>query len=188
MKRIKVSPEAFEALVNKQGHADIKDVTFECPSCKKLQTAQDFMDALNTSFEHVKHLFLTKCIGRINPSKGCGFSFEDHFAMHEMEIVYRDGTVAPVFQPRTAEEQLALSSRGKKEYEIKRVERLSTINHIHIDYLGRIYRLTVSKNGRVIRNTYLKRLVDALKKNGVELNLVKLEVRIKKYIEKIGRK
>lgn len=186
MKRIRVSPEAFEALVNKQGHAGIKDATFECPSCKKLQTARDFMSTLNTSFEHVKHLFLTRCIGRIDPKKGCNFSFEDYFATHEMEIVYRDGTTAPVFIPRTEEEQRKIRRKLFLDYKIKDVQRLISVDHVHISYISNTYRLTASKTGRLISNTHSERLNKVMVENDLELNSVEFEKKLEQYNKEVG--
>ena len=105
------------------------------------------MDALNTSFEHVKHLFLTRCIGRADPKRGCNFSFDDYFATHEMEIVYRDGTTAPVFVPRTEEEQMEIRRKLFMNYRITEVQRLISVDHVHISYIGNTYRLTASKTG-----------------------------------------
>ena len=185
MKRIKATPEQFEQLVRMQ-KKDLKDVTFECPSCKKLQKATDFMEALNTNnFKDVEKIFITHCIGRFKPSKGCGFSVDDYVGVHEMEIVYRDGTRAPVFIPRTKSEQRRIYLKNRKSYAIKDIQFLSTVNHVYIDYIGNIYRVTTAKSGRLINNTFLLRLASALKENEAELDLVKLGANIDAYKKEI---
>ena len=95
--------EEFKTAIKSQGKDRIEDVTFRCPSCKTLQSAQDLIDAgAGKSMDDVEKYLAFSCVGRWNESKGCDWTLGGLFPIHKLEVVTPDGKHHPRFEPATA--------------------------------------------------------------------------------------
>lgn len=101
-----VTHTEFKEMMAAQGHKDNYDVTFQCPSCKTLQTGHDLMKAIGTEDrEEVQKYIGFSCVGRFNNEKtGCDWTLGGLFLIHELEVVTDDDEKHPLFMPVTPEE------------------------------------------------------------------------------------
>ena len=85
-------------------NAPMGDVTFQCPRCRTLQSANDLIKAgAGKNINQVKRYLGFSCIGRFDSSKGCSWSLGGLFQIHELEIVFPNGEPAPRFIPISAD-------------------------------------------------------------------------------------
>lgn len=73
---------------------------FICPSCKTVQTGQDFIDLTTLKIEEIPNYLGFSCIGRFTEKKGCNWTLGGLFQIHELEInregeIYRRFEFAP---------------------------------------------------------------------------------------------
>ena len=96
--------EEFQKALKSQGRDRIEEVTFRCPNCKTLQSAQDLVDAgAGKSMSEVEDYLAFSCVGRWSKEKGCDWTLGGLFQMHELEVITPDGKHHPRFEPATAE-------------------------------------------------------------------------------------
>lgn len=92
--------EEFHAAIKAQGKERIEDVTFKCPHCGTLQSAQDLIDAgAGESMDEVEKYLGFSCVGRFTESKGCDWTLGGLFQIHELEVITPDGERHPRFIP-----------------------------------------------------------------------------------------
>jgi hypothetical protein len=92
--------EEFHAAIKEQGRDRIEDVTFKCPRCGTLQSAQDLIDAgVGKTIDDVEKYLAFSCIGRFTEMKGCNWTLGGLFKLHELEVVTPDGERHPRFEP-----------------------------------------------------------------------------------------
>lgn len=95
--------DEFHAALKAQGTERIEDVTFKCPMCGTLQSAQDLIDAgAGTDLDDVERYLAFSCVGRWPSDKGCDWTLGGLFKLHELEVVTPDGKHHPRFEPATA--------------------------------------------------------------------------------------
>lgn len=98
-----VTLKEFQQAMRNQGHDRIEDVTFRCPRCKTLQSAQDLIDAgAGKDIDEVEKYLAFSCVGRWNENKGCDWTLGGFFQIHEYEVVTEDGERHPRFEPVAA--------------------------------------------------------------------------------------
>ena len=94
--------DEFNAEMKKQG-VPIEKVTFKCPRCGRLQSAQDLIDAgAGKDLDDVEGYLAYSCVGRWDASKGCDWTLGGLFAIHELEVLTPDGKHHPRFMPMGA--------------------------------------------------------------------------------------
>ena len=94
----------FRDIVRSQNVA-IEDVTFRCPKCNTLQSANDLIKAgAGENFGEVEEYLAFSCVGRFNSEKGCDWTLGGLFKIHELEVVTPNGEKHPYFMPVTKEE------------------------------------------------------------------------------------
>lgn len=94
--------EEFREAIKSQGKDRIEDVTFQCPRCKTLQTAQDLIDVgAGIDMNEVEKFLAFSCVGRWTDEKGCNWTLGGLFKIHELEVVTPDGEHHPRFLPMT---------------------------------------------------------------------------------------
>ena len=99
--------EEFKTAIKSQGKKRIEDVTFRCPSCKTLQSAQDLIDAgAGKTMDDVEKYLAFSCVGRWDKNKGCDWTLGGLFQIHELEVVTPDGKHHPRFKPEGHNESL----------------------------------------------------------------------------------
>ena len=77
-----------------------EQLTFECPSCKTLQCAQDLIDAgAGKDFDEVEKYLGYSCIGRFDKTNGCDWTLGGFLQIHELEVITPDGKHVPRFMP-----------------------------------------------------------------------------------------
>lgn len=95
--------EEFHAALKAQGTDRIEDVTFHCPRCKTLQSAQDLIDAgAGENMDAVEKYVAFSCVGRWSEEKGCDWTLGGLFGIHKLEVVTPDGEHHPRFEPVAA--------------------------------------------------------------------------------------
>lgn len=95
--------EEFHAALKAQGKDRIEDVTFKCPKCGTLQSAQDLIDAgAGADMEAVEKYLAFSCVGRWSEDKGCNWTLGGLFKIHQYEVVTPDGETHPRFEPVAA--------------------------------------------------------------------------------------
>ena len=96
--------DEFHAAIKAQGMERIEDVTFQCPRCKTIQSAQDLIDAgAGASMNEVEKYVAFSCVGRFTKDKGCDWTLGGLFKIHELEVITPDGTHHPRFKPVVTE-------------------------------------------------------------------------------------
>ena len=109
--------EEFRTEMKSQGKP-IGDVTFQCPRCKTLQSANDLITAgAGKNFEEVEGYLGFSCIGRFTDNIecnwtlgfshigrstdniGCNWTLGGLLRIHELEVVTPDGEHHPRFMP-----------------------------------------------------------------------------------------
>lgn len=92
--------EEFHAALKDQGTDRIEDVTFRCPKCQTLQSAQDLIDSgAGKNIDEVEKYLAFSCVGRWSIKKGCDWTLGGLFKIHELEVVTPDGKRHPRFEP-----------------------------------------------------------------------------------------
>ena len=92
--------QEFKNAIKGQGKDRIEDVTFRCPKCKTLQSAQDLINAgAGKSMDEVEKYLGFSCIGRWDKNKGCDWTLGGLFQIHEFEVITEDGKHHPRFEP-----------------------------------------------------------------------------------------
>ncbi len=91
--------EEYKSAIKSQG-VPIEDVTFHCPSCKKLQSARDLIRAgAGKDLDEVEKYLAFSCVGRFDSSQGCDWTLGGLFQIHELEVITPDGKHHPRFMP-----------------------------------------------------------------------------------------
>lgn len=94
--------EEFEQAMRSQ-NVQIGDVTFRCPACKTLQSANDLIKAgAGKNFNEVEKYLAFSCVGRFDKNKGCNWTLGGLFSMHELEVITPDGKHHMRFMPVSA--------------------------------------------------------------------------------------
>ena len=93
----------FQEAIKAQGKERIEDVTFKCPHCNTLQSAQDLIDAgAGKNMDEVEKYIAFSCVGRWNDNKGCDWTLGGLFRIHKLEVIDpKDGSKHPRFEPST---------------------------------------------------------------------------------------
>lgn len=92
--------QEFKELIKAQGKDRIEDVTFVCPNCKTIQSAQDLIDAgAGKDFDEVNKYLAFSCVGRWSKTKGCNWTLGGLFQIHDLEVVDEKGERHPRFMP-----------------------------------------------------------------------------------------
>jgi len=90
----------FRNEIKAQG-VQIGDVTFECPNCRTLQSANDLILAgAGKTIEEVEKYVAFSCIGRFDSGKGCDWTLGGLLQIHELEVETEDGKRHPRFLPK----------------------------------------------------------------------------------------
>jgi hypothetical protein len=98
--------EDFHAALKAQGKARIEDVTFICPNCTTLQSAQDLIDAgAGKNFDEVEKYLAFSCVGRWSNDKGCKWTLGGLFKIHSFEVVTPDGEHHSMFEPASRDDE-----------------------------------------------------------------------------------
>ncbi len=91
--------DEFKGAIKSQG-VPIVDVTFQCPRCKLLQSANDLIKAgAGKNMGEVEKYLGFSCVGRWDDSKGCDWTLGGLFQLHKLEVVTPDGEHHPRFMP-----------------------------------------------------------------------------------------
>ena len=94
-----MTTDEFHEAIKLQG-CKIKNVTFCCPACKTLQSAQDLIDAgAGKNVAEVEKYLAFSCIGRFTKDKGCDWTLGGLFKIHTLEIITEEGKRRPCFEP-----------------------------------------------------------------------------------------
>lgn len=97
--------DEFHAAIKSQNKERIEDVTFRCPRCGTLQSAQDLIGAgAGKNIDEVEKYLAYSCVGRFDPAKGCDWTLGGLFQIHELVVVLPDGSEHPRFMPVALEE------------------------------------------------------------------------------------
>ncbi len=70
---------------------------FLCPSCKTVQSGEDFFATGMVKDEVLQYLAYS-CIGRFSRSKGCDWTLGGLFHIHDLEVIDEDGKPHPRFE------------------------------------------------------------------------------------------
>lgn len=101
-----VTVKQFNEAMKAQGRARIEDVTFKCPRCGTLQSAQDLIDAgAGKDMDEVEKYLAYSCVGRFTKLKGCDWTLGGLFQIHQYEVIDDAGNHHPRFEPTTESEQ-----------------------------------------------------------------------------------
>ena len=86
----------------------IEKVTFQCPACLSIQSAEDLIAAgVGKDLDEVENFVAFSCIGRWNKDKGCDWTLGGLFQIHELEVIDSEGKKHPCFIPiKRLEDQL----------------------------------------------------------------------------------
>ena len=104
-----VTVQQFYEMIRSQGKP-IEEVTFQCPMCGTLQSAQDLIAAgAGENFDKVEMYLGFSCLGRWTHHKtpgetkgqgiGCNWTLGGLFRLHTFEVVDTSGKVHPHFKP-----------------------------------------------------------------------------------------
>lgn len=92
----------FHEALRSQGKERIEDVSFRCPRCGTLQSAQDLIEAgAGQDFADVEKYTAFSCIGRFDTEKGCDWTLGGLLQIHELQVQTEDGEMHPRFFPAT---------------------------------------------------------------------------------------
>lgn len=95
-----ITLDEFHAEIRAQGTSRLEDVTFKCPSCGMLQSAQDLIDAgAGANLDEVERYLAFSCVGRFDSTKGCDWTLGGLLTIHRLEVVTPDGQHHPRFEP-----------------------------------------------------------------------------------------
>ena len=99
---IKMTLEEFHAAIKSQSTATPAEVTFRCPLCGTLQSANDLIKAgAGADFQAVEKYLAFSCVGRWDDTKGCDWTLGGLFQLHELVVIADDGKEYPRFLPTT---------------------------------------------------------------------------------------
>lgn len=91
--------DEFTEAMKSQG-VPIEDVTFECPRCRTLQSANDLIAAgAGATLDDVEKYLAFSCVGRFDETKGCDWTLGGLLTIHELEVVTPEGKHHPRFLP-----------------------------------------------------------------------------------------
>ncbi len=91
--------DEFREALKSQG-VPIEEVTFQCPRCKTLQSANDLIKAgVGKNLDEVEKFIAFSCIGRWDKTKGCDWTLGGLLQIHELEVITADGKHHPRFMP-----------------------------------------------------------------------------------------
>jgi len=91
----------FTNAVKAQG-VPLEQVTFRCPRCQTLQSANDLIEAgAGKSLDEVERYLAFSCVGRFSKEKGCDWTLGGLFQIHELVVVDSEGKAHPRFMPAT---------------------------------------------------------------------------------------
>jgi len=100
---ITMTLDEYQDAILQQRQGRIEDVTFQCPRCETLQSAQDLIDAgAGKSLDEVEGFLAFSCVGRWDKSRGCDWTLGGLFQIHRLEVVTPDGRHHPRFEPKAA--------------------------------------------------------------------------------------
>lgn len=96
--------EEFRAAMKAQ-NVPLEDVTFRCPRCKTLQSANDLINAgAGKNLDEVEKYLAFSCVGRFgNHQKGCNWTLGGLFQIHDLEVITPDGKHHPRFMPNVSD-------------------------------------------------------------------------------------
>ncbi|HDI3344693.1 TPA: hypothetical protein PMK43_001946 [Vibrio cholerae] len=113
MPKYTLTYDEFMARIKDQGHEDILDATFQCPSCKTLQSLRQFIEVSGLERSEANRYFGFSCIGRFNDKGiGCNWTLGGLFKIHELEVLTKDGEKHMHFMPMTPEQVKAESNNA----------------------------------------------------------------------------
>ena len=96
---ITMTKKEFRRALEAQG-VPLEDVTFRCPKCGTLQSANDLINAgAGKNINEVEKFLAFSCGGRWDDSKGCDWTLGGLLPIHELEVVTPDGKHHPRFMP-----------------------------------------------------------------------------------------
>lgn len=99
------SDEFLSAIKSQNVHRS--NVTFLCPNCGTLQSANDLIKSgAGKDFTEIAPYLGFSCIGRWDNSKGCDWSLGGLFRIHELEVIDDKGKIHPYFIPIGADQCL----------------------------------------------------------------------------------
>ncbi len=98
-----INLKEYKELVHSQDRK-WEDVTYKCPRCNTLQSANDLVKAGCKNLEEAKKFIGFSCIGRLDKNKGCNYTLGGFLKLHELEIIDPDGIKHPLFMPDKGEE------------------------------------------------------------------------------------
>lgn len=105
-KMITLTLEEYISAIKSQD-VDTLDATFKCPKCETLQSISDLIKAgAGKNKDEVLKFIGFSCIGRFDSKKGCDWTLGGLFQIHELEVIYPDGSVGPRFIPIGADQCL----------------------------------------------------------------------------------
>lgn len=94
-----ITVEDFKKEFEKQGRERREDITFKCPRCGTVQSAQELIDAgAGDDFESVQGYLGFSCVGRFDDSKGCDWTLGGLLRIHTLEVIDVDGKRYPHFE------------------------------------------------------------------------------------------
>lgn len=105
--------EQFKAELSAQG-VPREHFAVVCPSCKTVQSRQDFVDAgIHPTIEEAQKHWSFSCIGRFAGSNmGCDWTLGGLFRIHVLELDLGDGEKPlPAFEVATPEQSQAHAAR-----------------------------------------------------------------------------
>lgn len=95
-----VTMKEFHQTLRAQGQPRREDLTFKCPRCGTVQSAQDLIDAgAGEDMDAVEKYTGFSCVGRWSDTKGCNWTLGGLLQIHEYEVVDDDGVHHPLFEP-----------------------------------------------------------------------------------------
>lgn len=94
-----MKPSEYLYTLKERFGEDTKAWKVICPSCKTVQSVQDFNDA---GISPASDYFGFSCIGRFDDSKGCDWSLGGLFQIHTLELIDEEGS-HPRFEIAEAE-------------------------------------------------------------------------------------
>lgn len=76
---------------------NMRDWKFVCPKCKTVQSVRDF-EACDIGIHLTRRMLTYSCIGRETDKMGCDWTLGGLLQIHELEVIFEDGTIRPLFR------------------------------------------------------------------------------------------